>query len=99
MATTSPTKPAAPIKSKGKLEDQAAIAALYVTRNDAAAKKNQEHLDSNNRLSSAGKSMRPDEVVSEQRTTADALGNRSRNISQIRTATRPSKLSIIWIEG
>jgi hypothetical protein len=37
-----------------KLEDQAAIAALYVTKYDGQTKDGQEFLDSNQRLSSAG---------------------------------------------
>jgi hypothetical protein len=41
--------------SSGRLEDQAALAALYVTKYDTATKSGYEFLDGNNKLSSAGK--------------------------------------------
>lgn|ERR1711969_443811 len=67
MAQTStaavPTGPIQDVKahtSSTKLEDQAALAALYVTKydnNHGSSKKNgQEFLDKDNKLSSAGKS-------------------------------------------
>jgi hypothetical protein len=57
MAQTTAVVPAGlmqDVKKPGKLEDQAAIAALYVTRHDNS-KTGHEFLDSNNKLSSAGK--------------------------------------------
>jgi hypothetical protein len=57
MATSTTASTASGIKPKGKLEDQAAIAALYVTKSTAGS--NNEYLDSNNRLSSAGKFCNP----------------------------------------
>ena len=99
MATvTSNLKSGGVEKPKGKLEDHAAMAALYVTKNDMAAKKNREFLDSNNRLSSAGKSIPVEGVIFEQRTKANNPVNRRCNIPQIRTTTGPSKLSIFWFE-
>lgn len=55
-STTATTNPA----TSGKLEDQAAAAALYVAKYDRDAKKSEpkkpqsQFLDSNNKLSSAG---------------------------------------------
>lgn len=44
--------------TSSKLEDQAAIAALYVTRYDKSSKDGQAFLDGKQRLSSAGRSPR-----------------------------------------
>jgi hypothetical protein len=52
MATTTSSTTNNGIKPKGKLEDQAAIAALYVTK--GPENQRNEYLDNNNRLSSAG---------------------------------------------
>jgi hypothetical protein len=48
--------PTVPDKSPAQLEDQAAIAALYVKRHDEATQTSTGHefLDSNHRLSAAG---------------------------------------------
>jgi Eisosome protein 1 len=43
-----------PKRTSNKLEDQAAIAALYVTKHDNASRTGREYLDSDNKLSSAG---------------------------------------------
>ncbi|KAE9366190.1 hypothetical protein N431DRAFT_419313 [Stipitochalara longipes BDJ] len=43
-----------PTRTSDKLEDQAAIAALYVTKHDNGPKTGREFLDSDNKLSSAG---------------------------------------------
>lgn len=45
-----------PHTTSTKLEDQAALAALYVTKYDSSSKDGQAFLDSDHRLSSAGKS-------------------------------------------
>jgi len=52
MATTATSSNVSGNKPKGKLGDQAAIAALYATKNPTSA--GNDYLDSNNRLSSAG---------------------------------------------
>jgi len=44
-----------PTRTSNKLEDQAAIAALYVTKHDNGPKTGREFLDNDNKLSSAGK--------------------------------------------
>jgi len=44
-----------PHTSSTKLEDQAALAALYVTKYDKSSKNGQAFLDGHHRLSSAGK--------------------------------------------
>ncbi len=43
-----------PTRTSHKLEDQAAIAALYVTKYDNASKPGRAFLDNDNKLSSAG---------------------------------------------
>lgn len=59
MTSVAPASTATGPKPKPKLEDQAAIAALYVTKNSGASKNEQQYLDSNNKLSSAGESSSP----------------------------------------
>jgi hypothetical protein len=61
MAQTTAVVPTGPIQdaskphtSSTKLEDQAALAALYVTKYDST-KDGQKYLDSDHKLSSAGK--------------------------------------------
>jgi hypothetical protein len=49
-----------PTRTSSKLEDQAAIAALYVTKHDHASKTGREFLDNDNKLSSAGESPSPE---------------------------------------
>jgi hypothetical protein len=49
-----------PTRTTNKLEDQAAIAALYVTKHDNAPKTGREFLDNDNKLSSAGESSVPE---------------------------------------
>jgi len=49
-----------PRTSSTKLEDQAALAALYVTKYDDVTKNGREFLDNTNKLSSAGKKHRPE---------------------------------------
>jgi hypothetical protein len=60
MATTA-TKPGSKPNASGKLEDQAALAALYVTKydgkGDGKSKDRETFLDRDNKLSSAGKSL------------------------------------------
>ena len=53
LATSQDPNPPNP-KNASKLEDQAAIAALYVTKHDNASKSGREYLDNDNKLSSAG---------------------------------------------
>jgi hypothetical protein len=60
MAQTTAVVPTGPIQdaskphTSSKLEDQAALAALYVTKYDTS-KDGQKYLDSDHKLSSAGK--------------------------------------------
>ena len=61
-ASTTAVVPTGPIEqgnkphtSSAKLEDQAALAALYVTKYDNATKHGQDYLDGDHKLSSAGK--------------------------------------------
>jgi hypothetical protein len=49
-----------PTRTSNKLEDQAAIAALYVTKYDNASKTGREFLDGDNKLSSAGEGSAPE---------------------------------------
>jgi hypothetical protein len=62
MASTTAVVPTSSIEgarkphaSSTKLEDQAALAALYVTKYDSSTKDGHAFLDSDHRLSSAGK--------------------------------------------
>jgi Eisosome protein 1 len=60
VATTPIQNANQPTRTSNKLEDQAAIAALYVTKYDNASKTGREFLDSDNKLSSAGESSSPE---------------------------------------
>lgn len=61
MAQTTAVIPTGPIEDAGRhttsnhLQDQAAAAALYVTKPESHIKSGYEFLDSDNKLSSAGK--------------------------------------------
>ena len=66
MSTTTVAAPAGtddarkPHTTSTKLEDHAALAALYVTKYDTSSKDAHAFLDSDHRLSAAGKSMESD---------------------------------------
>lgn len=83
--------------SSNKLEDQAATAALYVTnQNNQKPKTGHEFLDSDNKLSSAGKN--PYTVHIDHIASLISYSNRCSSIPQIRETSRFTKLPLCGIE-